>query len=114
MAILSFITRLYHYEDDRLDLAERLLRRKPIRSLSKLHDIFYEDFMQGFCNQGRKATINIHSFSHLLESRRHSGPLWKTSAEVFEAFYAVLRRCYQPGTRNTASQIMNNIFLHIQ
>ena len=56
----------------------------------------------------------MHLFYHLWEFRRRTGPLWMTSAEAFESYYAVVRRCYTCGTRNIPKQILENIFMRIK
>ncbi len=115
--IYSFLVRLYHYEDNILEEAEAELRRSSGMSLSDLHDLFYRCYTKGFCRQktqkqkALRPTINIHTFSHLLESRRRSGPVHQTSTETFESMYAVLRKCYRAGTRNTGKQAFENYYL---
>ena len=41
-------------------------------------------------------------------------PLWRTSAEPFEGQYAIVRRCYQSGTRNLPLQVMQNSFTRVK
>jgi hypothetical protein len=115
LAIYTFLVRLYQYDDDRLEETERALETAGEWSLESLHREFYKGYEDGFCTKTREnPTINIHTFSHLLESRRRNGPLWQTSAEDFESMYAVMRRCYEAGTRNTPKQILENYYLRIQ
>ncbi len=115
--IYSFLVRLYHYEDNVLHEAEAELKQSSGISLEDLHDLFYRCFIKGFCKQktekqkALRPTINLHTFSHLLESRRRSGPVHKTSTEAFESMYGVLRRCYRPGTRNTGKQAFENFYI---
>ena len=59
--------------------------------------------------------FNVHLFFHLWQARKQTGvPLWRTSAEPFEAMYAVARRCYFSGTRNVPKQIMENCYLRVK
>ncbi len=114
MAIYSFLVRLYMHKDDVLERAVHILRQGHGLELKDLHKRFYEEFQDGFCSSTvRKMgpTINLHCFYHLEESRRRSGPLYRTSAEPFEAMYAVFQRCYQAGTSNTPKQILQNFYL---
>ena len=65
-------------------------------------------------SKDHRSTINVHMFSHLHEIRKRTGvPLWVTSAEDFESVYAVMRRCYWSGTKNTPKQILENYYLRI-
>ncbi len=109
-----FLVRLYHYKDDRLNEVEQLLSRSSV-TLENLHKRFYEEFEKGFNNptaqKVQKTPINVHTFAHLLESRRRTGPLYQTSTEPFESMYAVLRRCYKAGTRNTGKQAFENFYI---
>ena len=41
-------------------------------------------------------------------------PLYMTSAEPFEALYAIVRRCFTSGTRNVPMQIMENAFTRLK
>ncbi len=116
LALFAFISRAYHYDDNRLEDIEGWLQSEVgAKSLPELHEDFYAHFMKGFCGttrgKPRSATINIHTFSHLYESRKRTGPLHTTSAEPFEAAYAVLRRCFKAGTPNTPKQILENFYL---
>ncbi len=115
LLVYTFLVRLYHYSDEEMERAKQALFRSTGRTLKDLHSIFYSAFQKGFCKfRPRNAwhpTINVHCFSHLEESRRRSGPLHTTSAEPFESLYAVLRRCYRPGTRNTNKQIFENFYM---
>ncbi len=114
VAVYSFLVRLYMHDDDVLERAVHILRQDHGLELKDLHKIFYEEFQDGFCSSSvRKMgpTINLHCFYHLEESRRRCGPLYRTSAEPFEAMYAVFQRCYQAGTTNTPKQILQNFYL---
>ncbi len=114
MTVFTFLARLYHYDDETLLRVEQELSRRQV-TLEMLHLLFYREFMKGFCTKtqvkAKKATINVHVMLHLLESRRRSGPLYLTSAEPFESLYAVLRRCFRAGTRNTTKQIFENFYM---
>lgn len=108
---MVFLTRLYNYEDDVLAQAEEELEREG-SSLEKLHLAFYEEYQQGFCiKPAEKLFINVHTFSHLEEQRKRTGPLWRFSAEDFESLYGVLRRCYHAGTTNTSKQCLENFYM---
>ncbi len=119
IAIYSFLVRAYHYDDDVLEKVETSLRQTVDKSLADLHRYFYDYFDEGFCQKedkkkkqkARNATINVHVFSHLLESRRRTGPLQDTSTEDFESMYGVLSRCYVAGTRNTNKQCFQNHYI---
>ncbi len=115
MLVYCFLVRLYHYPDEEMEAAKRVLFRQTGRTLTDLHSLFYSSFQKGFCRFRQvkpwHPTINVHSFMHLEESRRKTGPLHTTSAEPFEALYAVLRRCYKPGTRNTNKQMFENFYM---
>ncbi len=111
MTVYTFLVRLYNYDDERLQEVEEMLANMDM-SLENLHHDFYRYFEAGFCAKVKqKVSINVHTFLHLLESRKRSGPLWKTSAEDFESLYAILRRGYWAGTRNTPKQILENYYL---
>lgn len=111
-AIFTFLFRLYHYEDHRLDEAEQVLQEDMGCGLQGLHLMFYEDFQAGFCRGAKEnCTINLHTFMHLLESRRRTGMLWETSTEPVEAVYSVMRRSYRVGTSNIPKQIMEKFYL---
>ncbi len=115
MLVYTFLVRLYHLPDEEMNAARQLLFRSTGRTLADLHTIFYSAYQKGFCKfrpvKALKPSINIHAFSHLEESRKRTGPLHTTSAEPFESLYAVLRRCYKPGTRNTARQLFENFYM---
>ena len=111
MAIFTLLSRAYHYDDERLQKVEEALDAGGL-SLKELHSRFYEEFSHGFCvTEKERCTINIHTFSHLDESRKRSGVLWQNSAEAFESMYAVMRRCYHGGTPNTSKQAVENFYL---
>ena len=114
IAIYVFLVRLYHYDNDRLEQVERELLEDYQQTLTDLHVAFYAAFQKGFCKakQKMRPTINVHSFLHLEESRKRTGPLHTTSTEPFESLYARLSRCYKPGTKNTGKQLMENFYLH--
>ncbi len=112
ITIYTFLIRLYNYEDERLQQAESVLMDSMNGTLEDLHKMFYKHFEDGFCALPReKITINVHTFMHLLASRRRNGPLWQTSAEDIEGLFAVLRRCFHSGTRNIPKQILQNFYL---
>ena len=70
---------------------------------------FYVLYQQLFGAQN--CTYSIHVFcSHLMKMRK-AGPLTQTSAFKFEAFYAELRRAFQPGTVSVLKQMFQTIFL---
>ncbi len=112
-----FLVRLYHEDDDVLHDVEADLYLTSNKTLEDIHDLFYKEYVQGFCREKTKKgkalhpTINIHVFQHLLESRRRTGPLQRTSTESFEALYSVLRRCYRAGTKNTPKQAFENYYM---
>ncbi len=116
MALYCFLIRTYYYDDDTYERVKFVLRQTYNLSLGDLHSMYYNCFQSGFCSQQSKKkmrpTINLHVFHHMQKSRERNGPLAKTSAEPFEALYAVLRRsCYKPGTPNTSKQILENVYL---
>ncbi len=111
ITLYTFLVRLYNYDDERLAEVEELLRDTDY-DLTKLHHDFYKHYEKGFCIKTKeKVTINVHSFLHLLQVRKKSGPLWKNSAEDFESLFAITRRGYWAGTRNVPKQILENYFL---
>lgn len=50
---------------------------------------------------------------HLHIIRARWGPLYKTSAFLFEAMFAQLTRAYVPGSHNTLSQMMEKIYTRL-
>ena len=107
----TFLCRLYNYEDTVITEAEQYLGRTG-RSLATIHRLFYDVFQRGFCAKTTgKVTINFHTFMHLEEIRKRTGPLWRNSTESFESLYGVMRRCYRVGTPNTSKQAMENFYL---
>ncbi len=111
MAIFTVLSRAYYYDDESLQKVEDALGAEGL-SLKDLHARFYEEFTHGFCVRTKeRCTINVHTFSHLDESRKRSGALWRNSAEAFESMYAVMRRCYHGGTPNTSKQAVENFYL---
>ncbi len=107
----TFLSRLYNYDDETLAKAEEYLARTG-RTLQTIHRLFYDVFQRGFCAKtSGKVTINFHTFSHLDEVRKRTGPLWRNSTESFESMYGVMRRCYKVGTPNTSKQAMENFYL---
>ena len=91
---------------------EATLRQHYLTTLEEQHESFYRKFELGFCaSSNHRVVPNAHAFFHLLESRRRSGPLASTSAEPFEGIYAILRRCFTAGTRNTPKQILENFYI---
>ena len=71
--------------------------------------IFYVLYEQLFGIQN--CTYSVHIVpSHLLEMRS-LGPFTDSSAFRFEAFYAELRRAFQPGTVSVVKQMMQNVLL---
>ncbi len=112
MLLFAFLCRLYYLEDNDFAAVRESLLCTAGRTLQELHDDFYAAYQRGFCTGPKEnATINIHTFSHLHKVREAVGPLHKNSAEEFEATYAVLRRCYRPGTWNVPKQIFENFYL---
>ncbi len=108
---MVFLTRLYNYEDCTLDCVRQELEGEG-SSLEDLHRRFYEEYQRGFCTKpGEKPFINVHTFRHLEQQRRRTGPLWRFSAEDFESLYSVMRRCYQVGTTNPSKQALENFYL---
>ncbi len=106
-----FLTRTYNYGDDTLVKVEEYLEAQG-SSLEDLHYRFYMLYQQGFCTKpAEKPFINVHTFSHLAEQRKRTGPLWRFSAEDFESLYSILRRCYRVGTTNTSKQALENYFM---
>ena len=56
-------------------------------------------------------TITVHALTHLAAQVRMFGPLWATSAAVFENFfYTLVRRIH--GTRNEARLLIRNFHRH--
>ncbi len=111
LLIYIFLCRLYHYGDWVLDQVESHLEANG-KSLKELHRLFYNGYQRGFCGKpAEKVRINTHTFSHLEEIRKKRGPLWRFSTEPFESLYAVMRRCYRPGTVNTSKQAMENFYM---
>ncbi len=119
ISLYEFLIRSYHYDDSVLHRVEASLHQVHGKSLEDLHRMYYDHFEDGFCQEkdekkkikAHNATINCHVFSHLLESRRRTGPLQETSTEDFESLYAVLSRCYVAGTRNTPKQCFENHYI---
>ncbi len=112
MLLFAFLCRLYYLEDNDFAAVRESLLCTAGRTLQELHDDFYAAYQRGFCTGPKeKATINIHTFSHMHKVREAVGPLHRNSAEEFEATYAVLRRCYRPGTWNVPKQIFENFYL---
>lgn len=56
-------------------------------------------------------TYSVHVVSSHLMQMRAEGPLTETSAFRFEAFYAELRKSFQPGTVSVLKQMMQSILL---
>ena len=116
MALYCFLIRVYYYDDETYERVKFVLRQNNNVSLGELHAMYYDCFQSGFCStqpsRKMRPTINLHVFYHMQKSRERNGPLINTSAEPFEALYAVLRRsCYKPGTPNTSKQILENVYL---
>ena len=112
LALYTFLVRLYFYDDDKMQQVESLLHAGYQTTLEELHMDFYRKFELGFCVASNHRVVpNAHAFFHLLESRRRTGPLPDTSAEPFESLYAILRRCFRAGTRNTPKQIVENFYI---
>ncbi len=116
MALYCFLIRTYYYDDTTYERIKFVLLELHGTTLQDLHNQFYNLYQKAFCSKNLKKkmrpTINLHVFSHMQKSRERNGPLCETSAEPFEALYAVLRRsCYRAGTPNTSKQIMQNFYL---
>ena len=114
LALFCFLARTYNvpqadYAAVKAALHNTRLNRTRL-SLEELHEIFYRDFELAFCTRdSHRPTPNVHTFYHLWEVRERTGlPLWATSAEIFEAFYAILRLCFTSGTRNVPRQLFDN------
>lgn len=70
---------------------------------------FYINYQQLFGT--KNCTYSVHvTASHILFMRAE-GPLTETSAFPFEAFYAELRRAFQPGTVSVVKQMFQSVFL---
>ena len=111
LTIYAFLVKCYYEDDQTYELAKDVLADQRL-SFKKLHTKFYNAYNFGFARRPKeKCTINVHTFWHLHQLRERIGPLWKTSAEPFEAMYAVLRRLYVPGTKNTTKQMMENFYM---
>ncbi len=107
----TFLCRLYHYPKERVNEVRAYLAAQG-KSLKDLHRLHYDLFQRGFCGLSKeKCRINLHTFSHMEEVYDTSGEVWRHSAECFEALYAVVRRCYKGGTRNTSKQALENFYL---
>lgn len=79
-------------------------------------DVIHDTCKQFYCLYEalfgvENCTYNTHVFPcHLLEMRTH-GPLTKTSAFGFEAFYGEIQNSFAPGTPSTLKQIFERILL---
>ncbi len=51
-------------------------------------------------------------FEHVVETRRKTGPLYKTSCAIFEGNYRHLKKGFYPGTQNIGVQGIRNTLLH--
>ena len=107
----TFLCRLDHYPKARVNKVKAHLAEHG-RTLKDLHRLHYDLFQRGFCALPKeKCRINLHTFSHMEEVYNTSGEVWRNSAECFESMYAVVRRCYKSGTRNTSKQALENFFM---
>lgn len=70
---------------------------------------FYLIYEQLFGDKNCSYSIHV-VISHLLDMRKY-GPLTETSAFRFEAFYAELRKAFQPGTTSVVKQMMQTVLL---
>ena len=52
-----------------------------------------------------QCTYNPHSFTHLNEVRK-LGPLWETSALLYEDHYAIIKQNYRAGTTSVGTQTL--------
>lgn len=65
-------------------------------------------------NRKRRCTTNVHAFYHLHEVReRTQQPLHEASTEDFESQYAIVRRSFHGGTRNTPKQVLENMYMRL-
>lgn len=112
IGLLSFMSKAYNLSNEDLRKVEEDLARNGL-SFRILHKKFYKAF-EASCCRTKTPTPNVHAFYHLYETRKETAlPLHAFSAEPFEAMYAVVRRCFQPGTRNTPLQCMQNGYLRL-
>ena len=90
-------------------LPEEEFENVNVNSIKYCQKSFYVLYQQLFGE--RNCTYSIHVFaSHLLQIRSQ-GPLTETAAFRFEAFYAELRKAFQPGTLSPVKQMMQSVFL---
>ena len=59
----------------------------------------------------KNCTYSVHVGASHIHKIREEGPLTSTSAFRFEAFYAELRRAFQPGTVSVVKQMFQSIIL---
>ncbi len=111
LTVYVFLVRAYYLEDEELQSVLDTLAGRNL-DLQKLHRLFYLLYESGFCTRSsERGTINVHTFQHYQHARWTQGPLWKTSAEPFEAMYHSLQRMYQRGTKNVCKQMFENFYL---
>ena len=58
----------------------------------------------------RTCAPNVHMFYHLLDARDDL-EFSQMSTEAFEAAYAILKRCYQVGTKSQGKQMLERLYL---
>lgn len=57
------------------------------------------------------STYNMHMFTHALEARLKTGPLWQTSTERYESLYGEAKSNYYKGSISPAKQMISNCLL---
>ncbi len=76
-------------------------------NLKAIMNTFYRLYIK-VCKK-RTCAPNVHMFHHLLEARS-TEEFSQMSTEPFESAYAVLKRCYQPGTKSQGKQMLQRLY----
>ncbi len=110
--ITTFVYRALMLEDEQYERVERKLDSENVDGCRSVQELLYRwlplwQELYGI----NEMHYNFHIFCHAAESRRHTGPLYKTSCEPFEALYGKCKMLYEKGTINVPKQIIKNFLL---
>lgn len=98
---IGFLTRAYTLPDEEY----RMIRGQYLIQLQSLFVKLIRVHHGKWC-----CTYNIHLVLHLHYIREKWGPLWVSSAFLFESMFAQMTRAFKVGTWNVMAQLFENMY----
>lgn len=102
LAKYAFLVRALYSDDETFEeIDDEMGLDRMLTSFCLEYISLYGDWVNSY---------NLHTFTHILDCRRRTGALWKTSTSVFESSYSILTKCYYKGASNVPKQILENFY----